>query len=98
MACPSFVNTMPPMGSSNIFSIAFGPKHDRMMSATLFEVSIVCLPWVSKLGGAIDGAHVLAAVILESWAFLPVCLSPLWVSARNFVSIIKAEDELQKGT
>ncbi len=29
------------------------------------------------------GAHVFAAVILESCAFLPVCLSPLWVSARN---------------
>jgi hypothetical protein len=71
------------MGSSNIFSIAFGPKHDRMISATLFEVSIFGLPWLSKLGGVVDVAHVLAAVMLESWAFLPVCLSPLWVSARN---------------
>jgi hypothetical protein len=35
MAWPSFVRTMPPMGSSSIFSMALGPKHDRMMSATL---------------------------------------------------------------
>ena len=39
IACPSFVNTMPPIGSSNIFSMAFGPKHDRIISATLEGVS-----------------------------------------------------------
>ena len=40
MAWPSFVSTMPPMGSSNIFSIALGPRHDRMMSATVFAAAI----------------------------------------------------------
>lgn len=35
MACPSLVRTMPPMGSRSIFNMALGPKHDRIMSATL---------------------------------------------------------------
>jgi hypothetical protein len=35
MAWPSLVRTMPPMGSSSIFSMALGPRHDRMMSATV---------------------------------------------------------------
>lgn len=35
IAWPSFVRTMPPMGSSSILSMAFGPRHDRIMSATL---------------------------------------------------------------
>jgi hypothetical protein len=39
MAWPSFVRTIPPMGSSNILSIAFGPKQDRMISATLHNKS-----------------------------------------------------------
>ena len=34
MACPSLVIEMPPIGSSIILSIAFGPKHVRMASAT----------------------------------------------------------------
>jgi hypothetical protein len=29
------VRTMPPMGSSSILSMALGPRHDRMMSATV---------------------------------------------------------------
>jgi hypothetical protein len=36
IAWPSLVRTMPPMGSSSIFSMAFGPRHDLMMSATVF--------------------------------------------------------------
>ena len=36
IACPSFVRTMPPMGSRSILSIALGPRHDRMISATLY--------------------------------------------------------------
>ena len=39
MAWPSFVRTMPPIGSSSILSIAFGPRHDRIISATLYMVS-----------------------------------------------------------
>ena len=35
IACPSFVRTIPPIGSSNILSIALGPRHDLMISATL---------------------------------------------------------------
>jgi hypothetical protein len=35
MAWPSLVRTMPPMGSSSILSMALGPRHDRMMSATV---------------------------------------------------------------
>lgn len=35
IAWPSLVRTMPPMGSSSIFNIAFGPRHDLMMSATV---------------------------------------------------------------
>jgi hypothetical protein len=35
IAWPSFVRTMPPIGSSSIFSIALGPRHDRIISATL---------------------------------------------------------------
>lgn len=35
MAWPSFVRTIPPMGSSSIFNMALGPRHDRMISATL---------------------------------------------------------------
>jgi hypothetical protein len=36
IAWPSLVRTMPPMGSSSIFNIALGPRHDLMMSATVF--------------------------------------------------------------
>ena len=36
IACPSLVSTIPPMGSSNILSIALGPRHVRTMSATAF--------------------------------------------------------------
>jgi hypothetical protein len=36
MAWPSLVRTIPPMGSSSIFSMALGPRHDRMISATVF--------------------------------------------------------------
>jgi hypothetical protein len=39
MAWPSFVRTIPPMGSSSILSIAFGPRQDRMISATLHNES-----------------------------------------------------------
>lgn len=35
MAWPSLVRTIPPMGSSSIFSMALGPRQERMMSATL---------------------------------------------------------------
>lgn len=35
IAWPSLVRTIPPMGSSSIFSMALGPRHDRMISATL---------------------------------------------------------------
>ena len=35
IAWPSLVSTMPPIGSSSIFSIALGPRHDRMISATV---------------------------------------------------------------
>ncbi len=38
MAWPSLVSTIPPMGSRSILSIAFGPRHDRIMSATLLEL------------------------------------------------------------
>lgn len=49
IAWPSLVRTMPPIGSRSILSIAFGPRHDRMMSATLCMMrfgpaSIVELP------------------------------------------------------
>ena len=40
MAWPSLVRTMPPIGSSSILSIALGPRHDRMISATLATLSI----------------------------------------------------------
>jgi len=36
MAWPSLVSTMPPMGSSSILSMALGPRHDLMISATLY--------------------------------------------------------------
>lgn len=35
MACPSFVKTIPPIGSKSIFNMALGPRQDRIMSATL---------------------------------------------------------------
>lgn len=76
MAWPSLVRTMPPMGSRSILSMALGPRHDRMMSATLGDSS-------SQRVGRGQGSratNVLAAAMLDSWAFLPVCLSPLWVS------------------
>lgn len=41
IACPSLVSTIPPMGSSSIFSMALGPRHDRMMSATLQSLGVV---------------------------------------------------------
>jgi len=65
IACPSFVNTIPPIGSNSIFSIAFGPRHDRIISATLFGVSSV--PYIeSHLSwGSVGDSYVLAAVILD---------------------------------
>lgn len=41
IAWPSLVRTMPPMGSRSIFSMALGPKHDRMMSETVFAAVIL---------------------------------------------------------
>ena len=45
IAWPSFVRTIPPIGSRSILSMALGPRHDLMMSATLYEtdVSLCCL-------------------------------------------------------
>jgi hypothetical protein len=53
-----------------------------MISATLFRVSCGLLWGFLSARGVVDRAYVLAAVIFESWAFLPVCLSPAWVSER----------------
>ena len=36
IAWPSFVRTIPPIGSSSILSMAFGPRHDLIISATLY--------------------------------------------------------------
>jgi len=41
IAWPSFVSTIPPIGSRSIFNIAFGPRHDLMMSATLPKLAAV---------------------------------------------------------
>ena len=75
MAWPSLVSTMPPMGSSSILSMALGPRHDRMMSATLGRSAAV--RWRAL-------THVLAAVMLDSWALRPNCLSPpgAWASGQ----------------
>lgn len=91
MAWPSLVSTMPPMGSSSIFSMALGPRHDRIMSATLVQgevlVRVSCVFHYALSNGSPFGyAHILAAAMLDSWAFLPVCLSPLPVSAESYVS------------
>lgn len=78
IACPSFVKTMPPMGSSSIFSMALGPRHDRMMSATLGEFRQPCTD-----GGPTSlVTHVFAAVMFDICAFLPNCRSPFWVSVK----------------
>jgi hypothetical protein len=34
----------------------------------------------------LGATYVLAAVILDIWAFLPVCLSPLWVSVKYLLA------------
>ena len=77
IACPSFVRTIPPMGSSSILSIAFGPRHDLMISATLWRVSLHYAGLDTRLW-----AYVFAAVIFDSWALRPTCLSPDCVSWR----------------
>jgi hypothetical protein len=43
IAWPSFVSTIPPIGSRSIFNIALGPRHDRIISATLREDSHVSM-------------------------------------------------------
>lgn len=73
MAWPSFVRTMPPIGSSSILSIAFGPRHDRMISATLHVVSFAA----GELWNGLP--YVFAAVMFEICAFRPTCLSPFCV-------------------
>ena len=69
---------MPPIGSNSIFSMALGPRHDRIMSATLQPFNIRfphCFRfWL---------AYVFAAVIFDSCALRPTCLSPACVSTRN---------------
>jgi hypothetical protein len=86
MAWPSLVSTMPPMGSSSILSMALGPRHDRMISATLcrqgMRVSASGAQQTSDISTRCgEGrAYVLAAAMLDSWALRPVCLSPLLVS------------------
>lgn len=41
IAWPSLVRTMPPMGSSSILSMALGPRHERMISATVFAAAML---------------------------------------------------------
>lgn len=41
MAWPSFVRTIPPIGSSSIFSMALGPRHERIISATVLAAAIL---------------------------------------------------------
>jgi hypothetical protein len=65
IAWPSFVNTIPPIGSNSILSIALGPKHDRIISATLFGVSYHGFCVYAKLEVAVDATYVLAAVIFD---------------------------------
>lgn len=43
IALPSFVITIPPIGSINIFSIDLGPKVEVTMSATAFAASIFAI-------------------------------------------------------
>ena len=76
MACPSLVSTMPPMGSSSILSIALGPRQDRMISATLN-----CCEQRNLLFHA-KWTYVFAAVIFDSCALRPNCLSPDPVSVK----------------
>lgn len=68
--------------------MALGPRHDRIISATLHRRrSTSCVSDTGSTRGrgrkGQDAAHVLAAWMLESWACLPVCLSPVPVSAKR---------------
>lgn len=88
MAWPSLVSTMPPMGSNSIFSMALGPRQDRMMSATLEGWAVRTESLFGGRSAAWDGnqTHILAAVMLDNWAFRPVCRSPLAVSVESCAS------------
>lgn len=61
---------IPPIGSRIIFSIAFGPKHVLITSATVYQLDVSpenLFPGVKQL--------TFAAVMFEIWAFLPDCRS-----------------------
>lgn len=70
--------------------MAFGPRHDRIISATLHRRrSTSCVQGALSMwergNVKYEATHVFAAWMLDSWAFLPVCLSPLAVSAKRHV-------------
>lgn len=66
IACPSFVSTIPPIGSSSIFSMALGPRHDRIMSATLGKPGDQRKRGMAARRGGEGEAYVFAAAILDS--------------------------------
>lgn len=76
IAWPSFVRTIPPIGSSSIFSMALGPRHDRMMSETLEDEPLASARAAHKQ----ERTYVFAAVMLDNCARRPTCLSPALVS------------------
>jgi hypothetical protein len=54
--------------------MALGPRHDRMMSATLFS-RVSATSHANLEDHGFVGTHILAAAILDICAFRPVCLS-----------------------
>lgn len=72
------------MGSSSIFNIALGPRHDRMMSATLVAGQLIVFT-------ESNCTHVFAAVIFDICACFPICLSPAPVSASVSLLVLWVE-------
>ena len=68
---------IPPIGSKIILSMAFGPRHVRMTSATVYHSE----ESVTDIKINYDVVCTFAAVMLEICAFRPDCLSGA-VSAR----------------
>jgi hypothetical protein len=61
------VSTIPPMGSSSIFSMALGPRHDLMMSATVFA-AVMLESWALRPNCRSPPGVCVSVVVLVGWS------------------------------
>jgi hypothetical protein len=71
IAWPSLVRTMPPMGSSSIFSMALGPRHDLMMSATVLAAVMLDICALRPNCRSPPGVWVSVVVLVGCRCFTP---------------------------